>query len=328
VLTIFSTAKPFRSHVGITQRNALRSWTLLHPGCEVILFGDEPGSREAATELGIRHEPKVLRAQTGGTRLDYIFSRAQEIARHNLLCYANCDIVLLRSFAEAAARVADWSPKFLMVGRRWDAPITQSLDFEANDWEPRLREFAKRSGKQQLPYAVDYFVFSRGLYRAIPPFVVAKTHWDHWMVWKARSMKVPVVDASADVLAIHQNHDPTGHAGDFEALRADPEFKRNRALAGGQLHLYTIDHATHQLVDGCIKRRPGCWHVPLTSLLRVYSSRLWYRSLKATHGVRRAVGLNRDAFADASAASVPSTESEAAQTMRLVQNSPSRERGL
>jgi hypothetical protein len=328
VLTIFSTAKLFRGHVGLTQRNALKSWTLLHPNCEVILFGDEPGSREAATELGIRHEPDALRGEYGGTRLDYIFARAQEIARHDLLCYANCDIVFLRSFAEAVSRVADWSPKFLMVGCRWDTPVTRSLDFEANDWEPRLREFAVRVGKRQLPYAVDYFAFSRGLYEAIPPFVVAKTHWDHWMIWKARSTKVPVVDASADVLAIHQNHDPTGHAGDFEALRTDPEFQRNRALAGGQLHLYTIDHATHQLVDGRIKRRSGRWHVPLTSLARVYSSQLWYRSLKATHGIRRAVGLNRASFADASAASIPSKRVESAQPMRLVQNSPNRERGL
>jgi hypothetical protein len=328
VLTIFSTAKPFRGHVGLTQRNALRSWTLLHPQCEVILFGNEPGAHDVAAELGIRHEPDVLRGQYGGTRLDYIFSRAHEIARHDLLCYANCDIVLLPSFAEAAARVADWSPKFLMVGRRWDTPVTQSLDFEADDSEPRLRDFAMRWGKEQLPYAVDYFVFPRGLYQAIPPFVVAKTHWDHWMVWKARSMRVPVVDASADVLVIHQNHDHNGQAAGFEALLTDPEFKQNRALAGGQLHLYTIEHATHRLVAGLVKNRPGRWHVPLTSLLRVYSSQLWYRLLKATHGIRRAAGLNRASFADAQRRIRSIDGSEAAQSIRLMQNSRSRERGL
>lgn len=35
----FTTAKPFVGHNGVIQRNALRSWTLLHPGVEVILFG-------------------------------------------------------------------------------------------------------------------------------------------------------------------------------------------------------------------------------------------------------------------------------------------------
>jgi hypothetical protein len=31
MLTFFTTAKPFRGHHGIIQRNALKSWTLLHP---------------------------------------------------------------------------------------------------------------------------------------------------------------------------------------------------------------------------------------------------------------------------------------------------------
>lgn len=31
MITLFTTAKPFRGHDGIIQRNALRSWTLLRP---------------------------------------------------------------------------------------------------------------------------------------------------------------------------------------------------------------------------------------------------------------------------------------------------------
>src|SRR5713226_719892 len=57
MLTIFSTPKPFRGHIGITQRNALRSWTLLHPEVEIILFGDEAGAAEVCAEFGLRHEP-------------------------------------------------------------------------------------------------------------------------------------------------------------------------------------------------------------------------------------------------------------------------------
>ena len=41
MITIFSTPKPFRGHIGVIQRNALKSWTLLHPDVEMILFGDE-----------------------------------------------------------------------------------------------------------------------------------------------------------------------------------------------------------------------------------------------------------------------------------------------
>ena len=58
MLTIFSTPKPFVGHIGIIQRNAIKSWTLLHPDVEVILFGDDEGAAQACQDLGIRHEPE------------------------------------------------------------------------------------------------------------------------------------------------------------------------------------------------------------------------------------------------------------------------------
>lgn len=297
MLTIFATPKPFRGHEGIIQRNAIGSWVRLHPECEVILFGEEAGAAEVAEQLGVRHVPDVRHSEFGTKHLDDIFARAQEIARHDLLCYVNCDIILLPSFHEAVARVASWSPKFLMVGRRWDTPVTESVDFHASSWDARLADFAMRSGKQQVADAVDYFAFPRGLYRDVPPFAVGRVYWDHWLVWQARSMKVPVVDASADVLAIHQDHDYAYHPLGLPGVKTDAESQRNRALAGGLMHLYTIDHATHQLVDGRIEDKPGRWHVPLTFLLRVYSSQIWYWFLKATFRARHALGLYKDALA-------------------------------
>jgi hypothetical protein len=43
MLTLFTTAKPFRGHSGMIQRNALKGRTLLHPDIEIILFGDDDG---------------------------------------------------------------------------------------------------------------------------------------------------------------------------------------------------------------------------------------------------------------------------------------------
>ena len=53
MLTVFAVPKPFAGHIGVIQRNAVRSWRALHPECQVILCGDEPGSAEAASELGV-----------------------------------------------------------------------------------------------------------------------------------------------------------------------------------------------------------------------------------------------------------------------------------
>ena len=89
MLTFFTTAKPFRGHEGIIQRNALQSWKLLHPDVEVILFGEDEGAAEVCTELGLRHEPEIIVNPSGAKRLDSIFGRAQQIVSHELLCYCN-----------------------------------------------------------------------------------------------------------------------------------------------------------------------------------------------------------------------------------------------
>jgi len=44
MLTLFALPKPFRGRNGIIQQNAIRSWTLLEPTPEIILFGDEFGT--------------------------------------------------------------------------------------------------------------------------------------------------------------------------------------------------------------------------------------------------------------------------------------------
>src|ERR1700676_776069 len=92
-LHFFTTAKPFVGHSDVIQRNALKSWTLLHPGVEVIVFGDDAGAAEVCREMGLRHEPRVERQGDGPPSLRSIFGRAQEIAQYEQVCYCNCDII-------------------------------------------------------------------------------------------------------------------------------------------------------------------------------------------------------------------------------------------
>jgi hypothetical protein len=117
----------------------------------------------------------VERSVRGTKRLDYMFARAQAIARHEVLCYCNCDILLMEDFRRAVQQVAMARARFLMVGRRWDVNIAQSYDFERRDWQAGLRRLAMRSARQRGPEWIDYFVFRRGLYTGnIPPMVVGR----------------------------------------------------------------------------------------------------------------------------------------------------------
>jgi len=81
MLTLFTTAKPFRGHSGIIQCNALKSWTLLHPDIEIILFGDDEGTAEVCAEYGLRHETHVERHESGAKRLIIEGRRLSDVAR-------------------------------------------------------------------------------------------------------------------------------------------------------------------------------------------------------------------------------------------------------
>jgi hypothetical protein len=63
MLTIFTICKPFVGHSRIIQTNAIRSWTLLNPRPQIILFGNESGTAEIVAQLKIQHVPELKRNQ-------------------------------------------------------------------------------------------------------------------------------------------------------------------------------------------------------------------------------------------------------------------------
>src|ERR1700751_3534182 len=115
MLTFLTTAKAFRGHDGIIQRNALKSWKLLHPDVEVIVFGDDEGAAKVCSEFGLVHHRYVEQHASGRNLVDYMFRRASQIARHEYLCYCNCDIVLMEDFRRAFERARAWKKQFLLV---------------------------------------------------------------------------------------------------------------------------------------------------------------------------------------------------------------------
>jgi hypothetical protein len=295
MLTIFSTPKPFKGHSNVIQRNALRSWTLLHSDVEVILFGDEDGAAEACKDLGVRHEPSVRRNEYGTKYLNYIFDRANEISHHRILCYANCDILLTSDFRPALEVISKTYSKFLMIGRRWDTNIAEPWDFQRANWDRELRSLALMTGKQKGPSWVDYFCFSRDLYyRKMPPFLIGRDGWDPWLVWFARKSKIPLVDVSQAVVAVHQNHDYAYLKQGAAAIHRQEEINYNASLGNGRNWLYyATNSSTIQLVRGSLKSNPLAWFGPIQRRSECAFYLIWFSLLKATRPIRHLLGLRR-----------------------------------
>jgi hypothetical protein len=305
MLTLLTTAKPFRGHSDIIQRNALKSWTLLHPDVEIILFGDDAGVAEVCREFGLRHEPAIERKENGTKGLRSIFGGAQEIARHEILCYVNCDIILTGDFLRAIAVLASRNEPFLMVGRRWDVDVTQALDFSQPGWQEAIVQRARQEGFQRLYYNIDYFGFRRGLFRDIPKLVIGRNWWDQWLVWKAAAVGAPVLDVSDAVCAVHQNHDYSYHPQGMAGVWNDEITKENFRLAGGWGHLHTIEDARYRLGPTGLQPNHGYWLAPAKRRVRrvqkilrdTARTRLWHPFLNSTRSLRQSLGLRRDKLA-------------------------------
>src|SRR3989304_3454261 len=113
MFTLFAIPKAFRDHAGLIQRNALRSWTLLEPRPEILLFGDDEGTAEIAAELAVQHVPEVKRNRFGTPNLGDCFTLARKIAANPILCYVNADIILMNDLVDAVHKIAAWSSQFL-----------------------------------------------------------------------------------------------------------------------------------------------------------------------------------------------------------------------
>ncbi len=261
MLTIFSCPKPFRGHANIIQRNAVQSWRRLGPEVEVILLGDDEGTSEVAKEFRIQHIAGIARNDHGTPLINSLFEKAQEKAKYDRMCYVNADIILMSNFVLAIKRAIVEIDRSLMVGRKWNLDVREPLDF-SKDWETRLAREVSRRGKLAPHFAIDYFVFPKGIMGEIPPFAVGRPAWDNWVLYRACSKDIPIVDLTKTVTVVHQNHDYSHHPGGWMGAMRGEESIQNIQLAGQVGHVYSLLDAQYCLTQEGLKRRIPPFYSP------------------------------------------------------------------
>ncbi len=260
MLTLFSIPKPFKGEQEVIQKNAIGSWRLLHPDCQILLFGDEPGVQTAAREFHAVHIPGVTRNEFGTPLLHTVFSDARKTAAHTLLCYVNADIILMKDFLRAAQRIR--FEDFMMVGRRWNLDMQGRLDFTPEDWDAKLIRRVQTEGTLGPANAIDYFLFPKNWgIGEMPDFAVGRPGWDNWLIFRARQMRIPVIDVTQAAVVIHQNHSynhvPKQRGDHWEG----PEADRNRQLVGDLNRIFTLLDVTHIMTKSGIRRPLSYAHI-------------------------------------------------------------------
>jgi len=261
LLTLFSCPKPFRGHFGLIQMNAIRSWTLLEPRPEIFLMGDEEGISEVAQEFRVRHMPQVKRNEFGTPLVNSLFEEAEKASTQEIMCYLNGDILLMSDFMQAIRKVLKEMPRSLMVGRRWNLEVKERIDFGTN-WEQRIKGDVSRRGKLYPHFAIDYFVFPKGVWGEIPPLAIGRPGWDNWILYRAHCLNLPAIDLTKMVMVVHQNHDYSHHPEGWAGAMKGEESMRNIGIVGEVAHVYSLLDASYRLTAKGIKRRMAPFYRP------------------------------------------------------------------
>jgi hypothetical protein len=254
LLTIFTAPKPFvNPQINVIQNNALLSWINLGTEVEVLLIGDEEGVDKAAFNYRINYLPEVNRNHLGTPLISSMFDLARKNSKSPYLAIINTDILLLPDLIITLKAVAAQFEKFVIAGQRWDLEVKEKLVF-SKDFYGQLAQRTIRLGNHHPPMGSDYFIFPRECYSDVPDFAIGRAGWDNWMLFKSRWEGWPLIDASEDVMIVHQQHDYS-HLENGQPHYRLPETKQNVVLAGGPQTIFTLLDATYKIRQGKISNK-------------------------------------------------------------------------
>lgn len=289
-LTILAVPKGFHGHIGVIQRNAISSWTMLKPRPDIRLCGTEDGISGAAADFCARHETEIACNEFGTPMLDDLLRRARGFAQTPLLCYVNSDIILLQEFLDAVSVIHKKFPQFLAVAHRLNIDVEEPLDF-AGQGEEKLRADILPKGAAGNATAIDLFVFPPDTFTNVPALALGRAWFDQWLIKDARARKIPVVDITRVARAIHQNHEYLHIAGGQQGAYWGEEGRRNLAIYGGKPHTHTLLDVSHELLeDGRLRR------VRFRRQRAAIHEWIWKTCIAPTAGIRRKLGFSRSAI--------------------------------
>jgi hypothetical protein len=237
MISLFSVPKPFKDSYEIIQGNAIKSWLLLNPVPEIILCGDEFGTSEICRKYNLIQIADIKKNSYGTPLLNDVFEKVIKLARYEIICYINTDIIILPDFSKSLINLLSVQKSaFLLTGNRWNLDVNTDIEFN-DSWEKRLKNEVNAKGKLNRP-GIDYFIFKKSLYNTIPPFAIGRFSWDLWLAFEAHSLDCKVIDTTESMMAIHQNHDYP-HLGLTKTyskrnrvfLELDPEIQENQKLS-------------------------------------------------------------------------------------------------
>lgn len=238
-ITIFTIPKPFTGLFQTLQLNAIRSW--MEVSDDIILFGDELGTAKISQKYDLKHIPHILKSRYGTPIIADALSHVHRLAKHPILVYVNCDMILMPDLAKSIQAVK--FEKYLIVGQRWPLEIDRQI-VGSPGWTKKIELLLIAQKSRPVTGGSDYFIYPKSVNFPMPPFAVGRLFWDSWFIWYARSAGIPIVNATASITAIHQQHYQGFETHSYGELNLGEETQENLRLLGRRsfsLKVYDAD---------------------------------------------------------------------------------------
>lgn len=195
-ITIASIPRPFRGEFERIQMNSIKSWKKI---AERIILFEEPGNGKEIEGVSW----KKIQCKNNIPLFSDALMQLREVETDFSL-YSNSDIILLPDIA-VFFEILLWAKSefkdFLAIGKRIEVDFRE--DFTDCDY---LKNLAIEKGVDGGIYAIDYFLFPSSLKFALPDLYVGRPGMDTYVIQYCKERKIPILDLSVCLLAIHQNH--------------------------------------------------------------------------------------------------------------------------
>lgn len=277
MVSFFSVPKAFKGHIDVIQQNAIRSWLQILPPENIFLMGDDDGISDVAASYQLNHIGQLKSHEKYTVPLlSDIFKRAIEACQTPYVCYINTDIILCDDFKRAVETVLAQKQNVMMVSSRYNLDITQPIEEMSSDILAQLRSEALKLGDMYPAGGTDFFLAPKGVFADIPEFLLGRGYWDNWLMYRAKKKGAALIDTTADVVAIHQNHDYSHIEGivadrnSLEIVLKAEQGEYNYKIAGGKKTIYTNYDADYILKDNVLYSfmNPMYMHRPAKAILR------------------------------------------------------------
>eukprot|EP00276_Gloeochaete_wittrockiana_P010107 CAMPEP_0184665810 /NCGR_PEP_ID=MMETSP0308-20130426/58717_1 /TAXON_ID=38269 /ORGANISM="Gloeochaete witrockiana, Strain SAG 46.84" /LENGTH=538 /DNA_ID=CAMNT_0027110023 /DNA_START=375 /DNA_END=1991 /DNA_ORIENTATION=+ len=207
-----------KRQTAIHQCNALRNWLNFVPASNIIVFVDSSSTCRFIEGMfpGVRcYTHSCMNDQFRLPQFNCVWRKALSLSETDLIMFANGDILFEDSLPHVIRHVFSSfkNSDAVIVGERTDIEWNSTIDFRNPEIRDHVFRQVKRDGVIHGDYAIDYFVFRKGLVERmeLPAFLLGTWRWDNWLLSDCLSRRdVAVVDATEVVLAMHQGASSAG----------------------------------------------------------------------------------------------------------------------